>query len=82
MRALLRDGVGSRMLWVLTANGPARRFYERLGGRQPAAERPFEFDGFLYPSHPMAAYGWERLAGTPAAAPAVGAALPTLSRSF
>jgi ribosomal protein S18 acetylase RimI-like enzyme len=85
MRALLRDGVGSLMLWVLTANGPARRFYERCGGRLLPAERPFEFAGFRYPSYPMAAYGWEPLAGPLLggpeaaawpAAPAFGAATP------
>ena len=31
-RRLLDDGIASLLVWVLTDNYPARRFYENLGG--------------------------------------------------
>jgi GNAT superfamily N-acetyltransferase len=33
------------VLWVLTANGPARRFYERQGFQQDGGARTLDFDG-------------------------------------
>lgn len=36
------------IVWVLRDNGPARRFYSRLGGR-PCEEKPLIFDGLTLP---------------------------------
>ena len=38
-------GFGTVVLWVLTANTPARRFYERQGFRLDGAARMLDFDG-------------------------------------
>lgn len=42
---LVRSGFKTAILWVLTANGPARRFYERAGFRADGAVRTLDFDG-------------------------------------
>jgi GNAT superfamily N-acetyltransferase len=52
-RRLIAEGDRSMALWVLTANAPARRFYERLGG-DVVAERSDKGDDEL-------AYGWRNL---------------------
>ena len=52
-RRLVAEGYRSMALWVLAANAPARRFYERLGGAV-VAER---IDG----GDPEVAYGWRDL---------------------
>lgn len=54
-RRLIAEGDRSMALWVLTANAPARRFYERLGG-EIVGERSDGRDDEL-------AYGWRDLAG-------------------
>jgi ribosomal protein S18 acetylase RimI-like enzyme len=56
---LSASGRRSFYLWVLTANGRARRFYESLEGR-PLADRArdADFDGVGVPEIP---YGWEQL---------------------
>jgi L-amino acid N-acyltransferase YncA len=38
-------GFATVVLWVLTANAPARRFYERQGFVQDGAARMLDFDG-------------------------------------
>jgi ribosomal protein S18 acetylase RimI-like enzyme len=43
--ALAAAGLGTVVLWVLTANGPARRFYEGAGFRPDGAVRTLDFDG-------------------------------------
>ncbi|MBS0504386.1 MAG: GNAT family N-acetyltransferase [Proteobacteria bacterium] len=53
-RRLIAEGDRSMALWVLTANAPGRRFYERLGGNI-VAER---VDG----DDREVAYGWRDLA--------------------
>jgi len=49
MEAALADlagaGLATAVLWVLTANAPARRFYERAGFRADGAARTLDFDG-------------------------------------
>jgi ribosomal protein S18 acetylase RimI-like enzyme len=65
-RALLREAAGalggqgcsSLRIAVLSANLPARGFYEAMGGREVDA-RTFDEDGFLLP---MAVYAWPDLA--------------------
>lgn len=52
-RRLIAEGERSMALWVLEANAPARRFYERLGGRV-VAERTEGSDREV-------AYGWRSL---------------------
>ena len=52
-RRLIAEGYRSMALWVLTANAPARRFYERLGG-ELIAERVDGEDAEI-------AYGWRDL---------------------
>ncbi len=42
-------------LWVLEANGPARRFYERIGGRAVERVLKREPDGF---DHPVIRIAW------------------------
>lgn len=42
---LRRSGFSTVVLWVLTANGSARRFYERAGFRPDGAVRSLDFDG-------------------------------------
>ena len=53
-RRLIAEGYRSMALWVLTANAPARRFYERLGG-VVVAERVEGGDAEV-------AYGWRDVA--------------------
>lgn len=45
MDALALGGFDTVVLWVLTANAPARRFYERAGFRPDGAARMLDFDG-------------------------------------
>jgi len=45
LAALARAGFTTVVLWVLTANAPARRFYERAGFRPDGAVRTLDFDG-------------------------------------
>lgn len=52
-RRLVAEGETGVALWVLTANAPARGFYERLGGAVVAARGD---DG-----HDETAYGWRDL---------------------
>jgi ribosomal protein S18 acetylase RimI-like enzyme len=52
-RRLIAEGERTMALWVLEANAPARRFYERLGGRL-VAERTDGTDREV-------AYGWRDL---------------------
>ncbi|MEO5492802.1 MAG: GNAT family N-acetyltransferase [Sphingomonas sp.] len=54
-RRLIAEGYRSMALWVLAANAPAQRFYQRLGG-VVIAERVEGGD-------PEVAYGWRDLAG-------------------
>jgi ribosomal protein S18 acetylase RimI-like enzyme len=54
---LLAQGYASASLWVLEANAPARRFYERLGGRE-FIRREEQRDGFRAIG---IAYGWDDL---------------------
>ena len=42
---LAAAGFGTVVLWVLTANASARRFYERAGFRPDGAVRTLDFDG-------------------------------------
>ena len=42
---LARAGFATAVLWVLTANEEARRFYERAGFRPDGAARSLDFDG-------------------------------------
>ena len=56
-RDLLADGHVSAMLWVLENNLPARRFYERLGGREITRREQCR-DGFCAIG---VAYGWDDL---------------------
>jgi ribosomal protein S18 acetylase RimI-like enzyme len=51
-------GYGSTGLWVLTGNGPARRFYETMGGR-PAETRIDSMGGLALDE---VAYVWDDLA--------------------
>jgi phosphoribosylanthranilate isomerase len=53
-RDLLAQGNCSAALWVMEGNTPARRFYERLGGRE-IARREQQREGF---SAIGIAYGW------------------------
>jgi ribosomal protein S18 acetylase RimI-like enzyme len=62
-RALAQLGCSALRIAVLTANLPARRFYEALGGSEIGI-RMFDEEGFLLP---MTVYGWSdltALAGT------------------
>lgn len=43
--ALRAAGFETTVLWVLTANGPARRFYEAAGFHPDGAGRMLDFDG-------------------------------------
>lgn len=45
VEALAADGFRAVVLWVLTANEGARRFYERAGFRSDGAVRTLDFDG-------------------------------------
>jgi PPOX class probable F420-dependent enzyme len=45
MERLGHQGFDAVVLWVLTANEPARGFYERLGFGLDGASRPLDFDG-------------------------------------
>jgi GNAT superfamily N-acetyltransferase len=54
---LASGGMGSVLLWVLQANGPARRFYEALGG-WVVREQPIEIGGVTFTE---VAYGWPDL---------------------
>jgi len=45
IEALVAAGFSTVVLWVLTANAPARRFYERAGFRLDGAARNLDFDG-------------------------------------
>ena len=51
---LARRGMDSMLLWVLSENAPARRFYERMGG-QFIEQRQFELGGAILDE---AGYGW------------------------
>jgi L-amino acid N-acyltransferase YncA len=42
---LARAGLATVVLWVLTANTAARRFYERAGFRLDGSRRTLDFDG-------------------------------------
>lgn len=53
-RYFAEAGVDSMLLWVFADNGPARRFYESLGGVL-VAEEGFELGGAWLPE---VAYGW------------------------
>ena len=53
-RELLRLGIGSALVWVLSEN-TACQFYERLGARK-IQEKPMEKGGF---SAAVSAYGWD-----------------------
>jgi ribosomal protein S18 acetylase RimI-like enzyme len=54
---LLEDGHGSMLVWVLASN-PARRFYEKLGGRELRTQEIRIGDH----TYPEVAYGWRELA--------------------
>ncbi|HXI15894.1 MAG TPA: GNAT family N-acetyltransferase [Chloroflexota bacterium] len=54
-RHLVESGMPSVMIGALTANAPARRFYETVGGRQ-VGERPIDVDGTTFPE---TVYGWD-----------------------
>jgi len=56
-RDLLAQGSCSAALWVMEGNTPARRFYQRLGGRE-IVRREQQREGF---SAVGIAYGWEDL---------------------
>ena len=45
LEELAAAGFGTVVLWVLTANASARRFYERAGFRPDGAVRTLDFDG-------------------------------------
>lgn len=45
MAELHRRGLEAAVLWVLTANEPARRFYARAGFESDGAARDIDFDG-------------------------------------
>lgn len=45
LAGLAAEGFSTVVLWVLTANAPARRFYERAGFRLDGAARDLDFDG-------------------------------------
>lgn len=54
-QGLLERGMRSMIVWVLTENAPARRFYESLGGKW-VREQEFELDGLMLNE---TGYGWE-----------------------
>jgi ribosomal protein S18 acetylase RimI-like enzyme len=54
---LLAGGVSSMSLWVLEANAPARRFYEKLGD-SVVRDRPIDIGSVTLTE---VAYGWPRL---------------------
>ena len=54
---LLERHHSSLVIWVFEANGPARRFYEALGG-QVVGQRKFQIRGFTIDE---VAYGWKDL---------------------
>jgi len=56
-RALQQHGFNSLCLWVAKDNGPARRFYERLGGSQTAEKVEHRDDFDLV----EVAYAWPRI---------------------
>lgn len=56
---LAQMGMRTLLIGCLATNTPARRFYERLGGRV-VAEREFDQDGVLLPE---VVYGWRDLSG-------------------
>lgn len=60
---LMQRGRSALLIGCLATNLPARRFYERLGGRA-VAEREFDQDGVLLPE---VVYGWRDLSGLVAA---------------
>ncbi|TAJ99176.1 MAG: GNAT family N-acetyltransferase [Chloroflexota bacterium] len=45
LEALEASGFSTAILWVLTANEPARRFYERAGFQLDGTARDLDFDG-------------------------------------
>ena len=55
---LIDEGMGSMLVWVLTENLPARRFYERLGGVY-IRQRQIDVDGAKLVE---VAYGWRDIA--------------------
>lgn len=55
---LSRMGFGALSLWVLRGNRPARRFYERYGGRVIAEREDVEGETVFL----EVAYGWSNLA--------------------
>jgi hypothetical protein len=55
--ALVTGGHHTMLLWVLTANHGARRFYASLGGRA-VREQLTEIGGASYPE---LGYGWDDL---------------------
>lgn len=55
-RYLMREGINSMLVWVLSDN-PARTFYETLGGN-PVYEKPMMISGKEFK---QIAYGWQNL---------------------
>ncbi len=55
---LIEMGAGSMIVRVLGANGPARRFYERLGGQLMSETREVEESGMWFPER---VYYWRDL---------------------
>lgn len=51
---LLENNFSDLRLWVFEDN-PARRFYEKLGGKLQALRKPCEIEGQTYP---IVSYGW------------------------
>ncbi|MFD5099006.1 GNAT family N-acetyltransferase [Streptomyces albidochromogenes] len=62
------DGHARMVLWVLTRNARARRFYERAGFVTDGAEAPFDVLGTTVPETRYA----RRLSAADAAAPSLG----------
>jgi ribosomal protein S18 acetylase RimI-like enzyme len=54
-RELLGQGLESMVVWSLERNAPARRFYERMGGRL-AGHKQIRFNNQVFIE---VAYGWE-----------------------
>ncbi len=63
-RRLTEVGATSMIVRVLDANGPARRFYERLGGQLMTETREVEESGMWFPER---AYRWPDLSAAPPA---------------
>lgn len=54
---LSQMGIVSMLVWVVSDNHPARRFYEKLGGKR-LFEQEFELDGMTLRE---TGYGWENI---------------------